>query len=879
MTGVQTCALPISTASSGQINFGSQVTVNQANQHYRVEPLQFSASVQGNTIPDGKQTLSLNTQLIEVDLKQQTLTLDGIAAKVMEASLSGDVQARHLQTQPLLTGTLQLANLNLQKLLKQLGVQALPSDELLKTVALKTQFEAGPANVKLTNLHLSIDDNQLQLPQLLVDFRQQTLKADAFSLQVFGMKLDGQVTVNQFNKPSIKGQLALAPFNPREVIKRLEQAQLLPPLSLPEPALLPLKTAALETQFQIRQATDVNLTGFSVHIDDNHLKMPQLQVDLKKQTLNANAVSLQLLGVKLDGQVTVNQFNKPSVKGQLTLAPFNLRELLKRLEQAQLLPPQSLPDEQLLPLKTAALETQFHIREATDMRFKGFNLRLDDNHLTMPQLQVDLTRETLDLPAFSLQALGINLDGNIQVEQLLSSLNAQAQLAIAPFNPKTVLERLGQPVPETTDPTALNSFALETQLQGGLSQLNLASLKIQLDNSQLQGNLQIQDFQRQAIAFHLGLDQIDLDRYLPPKPAEAEESQPTTPPASGDEVLLPFDLLRSLNINGTLTVGKLKVANLKLDDISVKIAAQNGQIKLNKAAKLYQGTYSGNLTLDAQPNERPHVHIEQNLRAVKASPLLIDLTGDDRISGTANLETQLTADVTTLNSLQQTLEGPIKFQFLNGQLKGVNLGHALRQAKALYQGEPLPEAKTRLTDFANLQGTLVAKNGILSNNDLQMESPLLRVTGNGHVVMSTQEIDFLLTPTVVSTSTGQGGKALEELYGIPIPLKITGKLNAPQVRPDKDALKGIAKAIAKAKLDEEKRRLQAKAEEEKQRLQAKLEEEKQRLQAKLEEEKQRRLEQAKAKVEEEKQRLLEQAKARAEEEKQKLLDSLKKFGW
>ncbi len=574
-----------------------------------------------------------------------------------------------------------------------------------------------------------------------------------------------------------------------------------------------------------------------------------------------------------------------------------------------------MPDPALLPLETAALEVaQFKIRQGTDVSLNGFNLRIDDNHLALPQLNVDLKQETLDLPKFSLQALGINLEGEIQIKQLLSNLAATAELAVAQFNPKTVLKRLGQPVPEMTDPTVLKTLALNTQLRGGLSQLGFESLKIQLDDSLLQGNFHIQDFQRQAIAFYLDLDQIDLDRYLPPK--KAEESQPESPPSSGggEEELLPLEMLRSLNLKGTIKVGRLKAANLKINDISVNILAKNGQINVKKAAKLYRGSYSGNLSLDAQRNP-PQVQTQQTLRRVQASPLLVDLVGDDRISGTANIEANLRADATTLESLQQTLDGPIKFQFSNGQFKGFSIGHALRQANALYQGEPLPKAETRLTDFANLQGTLVAQNGIVSNNDLKVESPLLRATGKGNVVMKTQEIDFLLTPIVVGTSTGQGGKALEELYGIPVPLRITGKLNAPTVRPDAGALKDIAKAIAKAKLEEgklrlrakaeeerrrieaqaeaekqrlleqakakaeeERRRLQAKAEEERHRLQAKAEEERHRLQAKAEEER-RRIE---AKAEEEKQRLLEQAEAKAEEEKQKLLDKLPdlpNFNW
>jgi len=87
----------------GQLALDSQVTLNQAEQQYRLEPLQLIALVQA---------LSINTQLVEVDLKQQTVTLDGIIAEIMDAILSGELLVQQFQTNPELTGRVKLTNLN-----------------------------------------------------------------------------------------------------------------------------------------------------------------------------------------------------------------------------------------------------------------------------------------------------------------------------------------------------------------------------------------------------------------------------------------------------------------------------------------------------------------------------------------------------------------------------------------------------------------------------------------------------------------------------------------------------------------------------------------------------------------------------------------------
>ena len=1245
-------ALDISgdTRLRGQIELDTQVLINQENQHYRLEPLQFSATVQGNQIPGGMQTVSINSQVVDVDLKQQSLTLEGLVVKIMEGLLSGDVQAQDIQTNPTLSGTLKLADFNLQKLLKQLNLHAaLPSDEVLKTVGGQTQFKANTAGILLTNLQLLVDDNQLKTPKIYLDLEKQTLNADALTLQAFGMSLDGQVSVKQlFNQPTVDGKLALAPFNPRQVLKRLEQAKLLPTLSLPEEKSLPLKTAALETQFQVRQGTNVrlknlhlrlddnqlkalqlkfdlekqtlnldalslqafgmrlfgrlnakqilaqptlsgqvslapfnprqvikrleqakllpalslpddkllplktaaletrfhlqqasvvSLKNLNLRLDDNHLKTPQLQLDLNKQTLNADALTLQALGINLDGQLNIKQLlSKPTVSGQVTLTSANLRTALKRLEQAQLLPPQSLPDEKLLPLKTAslktqfrvskandirlkqldlriddnqfktsqlqldlekqtlnadaltlkalgvhlngqinvkqmrskptvsgqvtltsanlrtalkrleqaqllpplplpdktllplrkaALKTQFHVSEANDIRLKQLNLRLDDNQLKTaqfqlnlekqtlnadaltlkalgvhingqinikqllskptvsgqvtltssnlrtalkrleqaqllpplplpdkkllplrkaalktqfyvgeandirlkqlnlrlddnqfktPKLRLDLNKQTLDLATFTLQALGIHINGKIHAKQILSKATLQAELAatlnpqnllkrlgqaplqlpapltltraslqthvnltpknltlkglhitvdenklnckrinfnfakdtlttknfrlkvlgvatltgnlqakrvstqptlqsslkIAAFSPRRLLQRLGQPI-ETSDPTVLNTLALETQLQGGLSQLNLNNLKIRLDNSQLQGYLRVLDVQQQALAFNLNVDQIDIDRYLPPESEEPETSQPDSPPLSGEAILLPLDMLRALNLNGTLKVGQLKAAGMKINDIHLNVSAKKGKIRLRPRAALYNGTYQGNLALDAQ-NNPPRINLNDNrLSHVQASPLLMDLLGDDKLSGTTNLTAQLTAEATTLARLKNTLAGTIRFSFLDGTFKGFNLGYTLRQARSLIKRQPAPKPEAKQTDFASLRGSFVAQNGILYNEDLELKSPLLRVNGRGNLAMNNQQLNFILNTAVVDTTKGQGGKELEELKGIIIPVNVTGKLDAPTAQLDAHALETLllqqAQAAAAAKLEREKQKL------------------------------------------------------------------------
>jgi len=418
--------------------------------------------------------------------------------------------------------------------------------------------------------------------------------------------------------------------------------------------------------------------------------------------------------------------------------------------------------------------------------------------LNTQEIDIDLNKETLDAETFTLEAFGIKLNGQVDIKQMLSQPSLQGSLKVPAFNPRQLLQRLGQAVP-TDDPKALDSLSLETQLQGGL-----ANIKIQLDNSHLEGQISVE--QDSTIAFNLNLDQIDIDRYLPPS-EEAKANQPASPAPSSEKELLPLEMLRALNLNGTLKVAQLKAANLKLNDLLLEVSAKQGKIKVTPKATLYQGNYQGNLTLDAQTNS-PRIHLDQNLSNVQASPLFKDLVDQDQITGTANLTSQLTSEVTTYEQLLNSLTGNLNFTFLDGVFKGLNIEHSIRQARALLKGEALLDDKTAQTDFENLRGTFQFKDGNIYNDDLSLTSSRLRVKGTGQIGINSQELNFDLKTVI--TDTGDY-KNLEALKGTAIPIKVTGYLKSPKLSVDSAALEAAlleqAKASAARKLEEEKQKL------------------------------------------------------------------------
>jgi AsmA protein len=218
---------------------------------------------------------------------------------------------------------------------------------------------------------------------------------------------------------------------------------------------------------------------------------------------------------------------------------------------------------------------------------------------------------------------------------------------------------------------------------------------------------------------------------------------------------------------------------------------------------LYQGEYKGDVMLDVR-QDTPKISADERLSMVHIGPLLKDVLGEDKVSGTANLAAKVTAAGVTPEAITKTLNGSASFSFKDGAVKGVNIGQLIREAYAKIKNKPKPPKTTNQTDFAAVSGSATIRNGIVNNQDLRASSPALRVAGKGTVDLPKQRINYLLNTSIVETDQGQGGKELAELKSVTIPVKISGTFEKPKFSLD---LGPVLKAKAEAKIKKEKKKL------------------------------------------------------------------------
>ena len=166
--------------------------------------------------------------------------------------------------------------------------------------------------------------------------------------------------------------------------------------------------------------------------------------------------------------------------------------------------------------------------------------------------------------------------------------------------------------------------------------------------------------------------------------------------------------------------------------------------------------------------------------------------------------------------LQENLKGTVKINFADGAVYGVNLPHLIRTNYAKFKGQDVSAVENvEKTDFSAMTATLKLNKGVVSTDNLNMQSPLLRITGKGNANYVKQNVDMLIRTSIVGSLKGQGGETIDDLKDVTIPVQITGAWADPKFKlvfddvlkqkAKKEAERGIKKLLGdKVKPDQSK---------------------------------------------------------------------------
>lgn len=265
---------------------------------------------------------------------------------------------------------------------------------------------------------------------------------------------------------------------------------------------------------------------------------------------------------------------------------------------------------------------------------------------------------------------------------------------------------------------------------------------------------------------------------MPPKSRDAKAGE-----ATAGDIELPQN--NTMNLDGTMHVGSLKLAGMQFADVGGRIVIGGGDLAVESArAKLYGGTFAGNFRVHAAGND-PGLALDGRANNLQLEPLIAALTGGEpNFSGTGNFDLNLAGKGRTVIENVNTAGGNVSFEMANGAIKGFNLGRTLCAAYNLTQRAPAPPELPAVTAYEGIHGSAVVTNGAATSHDLLARTTFMDINGAGTLGLVEQRLDYDLGAKLTGPIGIRNCETLDSFVGNELPFKISGTIAEPSIVPD-----------------------------------------------------------------------------------------------
>lgn len=413
---------------------------------------------------------------------------------------------------------------------------------------------------------------------------------------------------------------------------------------------------------------------------------------------------------------------------------------------------------------------------------------------------------SVDLRGQTVQIDGLVVTGYQATIRLAGSLTGfgsggrlAATVGLDPCDARQTLAALGMDVPSTSDPSALTRVQGTADVIVDADGFEIRGLDATVDDTRISGSFVHRAREdRPDTVVRLTLDTLDLDRYLAGNgPGNAPKSAAASPDA---DMIIDAEMLRALSLDLEASAKSLRAGGVRPSDVQAVVKARHGLVRVSPVtATLYGGSLSAGATVNVI-GDRPKSDFIIGLDRVDVGGLSRDALGSDEYQGLLTFNGVVSCEGARRDAMLRSMSGRTALALANGVFPGVDLLGMARTTHASRNRTDgtVEAARTDSTSFGSITGTGVITNGVLNNRDLAIMAPGLRADGQGAVSLPTGALDYLIKVKLVATSHGQGGKASSDLYGVLVPIRVTGTLADPVYRV---SLAEYAKALGGAVLD------------------------------------------------------------------------------
>ncbi len=437
----------------------------------------------------------------------------------------------------------------------------------------------------------------------------------------------------------------------------------------------------------------------------------------------------------------------------------------------------------------------------------AFNLA--EKNLGLKQAKTTLT--------FSKNQSKLTMDNDLSVN-FADDLSVAGNLGVKTSELRQLLSALDIDL-STFPQDRIRSFSLKNNFSFKNGNVAAKDIAVQFDDTTVTGNASVKTGDRLDIALKLAADKFNLDQYFPPS-EETEAPAASTPAA--EDTPLPFELLRSLDLNTEITLAQLIASNIPVTNIDVLIQNKRGYLDIKRLnANLDQGAINMKGALNAK-SSTAKLKLNAKVSQIDMGKLLKQVAETDMVTGNINGTMQAISRGKTVQDLQKNLTVDLNAESEKMRFNPVNITQQFCKAVSLIQkSEPNAHNWTQYSELEPIKMVFRYEKEVLNINSLSASIEQLTAGAKGYFDVKQGKFDVPIDLSLANFASSLEGCDLVDAKwrNRMIPLRCKGSLEnlgAKTCLPD-------TKRLADAAKDELKRKAKEKAEAEKKRAAKKIE--------------------------------------------------------
>ncbi|HBK2200257.1 TPA: outer membrane assembly protein AsmA, partial [Escherichia coli] len=326
--------------------------------------------------------------------------------------------------------------------------------------------------------------------------------------------------------------------------------------------------------------------------------------------------------------------------------------------------------------------------------------------------------------------------------------------------------------------------SFQVQWQESHKRLSFNQISLTANDSTLSGQAQVTLTEKPEWQLRLQFPQLNLDNLIPfNETANGENgaaqqglSQSTLPrPVISSRIDEPaYQGLQGFTADILLQASNVRWRGMNFTDVATQMTNKSGLLEITQLqGKLNGGQVSLPGTLDAT-SINPRINFQPRLENVEIGTILKAFNYPISLTGKMSLAGDFSGADIDADAFRHNWQGQAHVEMTDTRMEGMNFQQMIQQAVERNGGDvKAAENFDNVTRLDRFTTDLTLKDGVVTLNDMQGQSPMLALSGAGTLNLAEQTCDTQFDIRVVGGWNGES-KLIDFLKETPVPLRVYG---------------------------------------------------------------------------------------------------------